>query len=210
MEKSFFKILFICGIISSLLYIGADIFAASIYSGYNYTSQQVSELSAIGAPTRYFWIIMSSFWAPLVLVFAFGVLLESRKKRSLRITGILLIIFAIIGYLWLFVAPMNLRGTIKVINNSLTDVLHIVFAVIQVLVMVLFISFGSGNFGRVFRVYSVATIIVMLACGVIVSTQTPAIAAGLPTPWMGLVERVSVYSPILWILVLATILYRKK
>ena len=46
------KVLLLCGILSSLVYIAADIFAARRYPGYRYTAQTVSELSAIGAPTR--------------------------------------------------------------------------------------------------------------------------------------------------------------
>lgn len=50
------KVLLVCGIVSSALYIGTDILASMPYPGYSYTAQQVSELSAIGAPTRPLWI----------------------------------------------------------------------------------------------------------------------------------------------------------
>ena len=36
--------------------------------------------------------------------------------------------------------------------------------------------------------------------------QAPRVEAQLPTPWLGVIERISVYSPMLWILVLAIIL----
>jgi hypothetical protein len=53
------RMLLVCGIISPVLYIGTDILAATmLYKGYSYTAQQVSELSAIGAPTRPPWIAM--------------------------------------------------------------------------------------------------------------------------------------------------------
>jgi hypothetical protein len=35
------------------------------------------------------------------------------------------------------------------------------------------------------------------------------IATGNPTPWMGLLERVSVYSPVLWILFFSYILFNQ-
>ena len=41
---------------------------------------------------------------------------------------------------------MHLRGTIGAVAESDTDVMHIVFAGVQVLVMVLFIAIGSGTF----------------------------------------------------------------
>jgi hypothetical protein len=43
-----------------------------------------------------------------------------------------------------------------------------------------------------------------------VSTQVTAIAANQPTPWMGLVERVSVYAPMLWLAVFSVLLLRRK
>jgi hypothetical protein len=204
------KRLLVCGIVSSLLYIGADIFAAATYPGYSYTAQQVSELSAIGAPTKPLWEAMTSVWTPLVIAFGIGVWLSAGQKRSLRVTGVLLIVFAIVGGLWVLFAPMNQRGTIESSGGSTTDDLHIVFAGLQILVMVLFIAFGSVALGRAFRLYSIGTIVAMVVCGAVVSTQVTAIAAGQPTPWIGLVERVSVYAPFLWILVLATALLRAK
>jgi hypothetical protein len=41
-----------CGVLSSLLYVATDALGAMRREGYSYVSQTVSELSAIGAPTR--------------------------------------------------------------------------------------------------------------------------------------------------------------
>lgn len=196
------RVLLICGVMSSVLYIGTDILAAALWKGYSYTSQQVSELSAIGAPTRPLWIAMSIVFALLVFAFGTGVWLSAGQRRPLRVTAILLVAFGIIAVLWVLLAPMHLRGTVALA----TDVPHIVFAGVQLLVMVLFMAFGSGVHGKGFRIYSVATIVAMLGFGAVPSTQIQAIAAGQPTPWMGAVERVSVYLPILWVLVFAVVL----
>lgn len=144
---------------------------------------------------------------PLVVAFGIGVWLAAGSKRSLRVTGTLLVAFAIIGLFW---PPMHQRGTIGSPSASLTDTLHIVFAGVQVLLMALFIAFGSGVRGKGFRIYSILTIAAMIVSGAIVGTQISAIAAGRPTPWMGLVERVSVYSPLLWVVVLATVLLKSQ
>src|SRR5579884_398087 len=44
------KVLLGCGIASSLLYVGMNIAGSLLYPGYDTFSQQVSELSPIGAP----------------------------------------------------------------------------------------------------------------------------------------------------------------
>ena len=198
------KALIICAIMSSMLYVSTDVIAATtLYPGYSYTSQQVSELSAIGAPTRSLWVAMSSIWSPLVIGFGIGVCLLAGQKRSLRVTGILLAIWGIVGFVWLFF-PMHSRGT----EALAADLVHIVFAAAQVILMVLFIAFGAVALRWGFRLYSIVTIVALLVFGALVSMQAPAIAAGRPTPWAGVIERVSVYSPILWVLVFAVVLLR--
>jgi hypothetical protein len=93
-------------------------------------------------------------------------------------------------------------------ERSATDVAHLVVAAVTVLSMVLTIAFGSGADGRWFRIYSILTIAATLAAGAWTGTQATRIAAGLPTPWLGAIERVSVYGPLLWISVLAVVLLR--
>ena len=202
--QNYTRLLLKCGILSSLLYIGTDISASWVYEGYSYTSQQVSELSAIGAPTRTLWIAMSFVWAPLVIAFGIGILFTV-PKRSLRLTGILLAIYAVIGLLWNF-APMHQRGTVELSG----DIMHIIFAGVQVLLILLFIILGSGAGGIGFRIYSIVTIAALLVFGAWTGTQASAIAAGQPTPWMGIIERVNVYSSMIWVLVFAIILLKSE
>jgi hypothetical protein len=76
--------------------------------------------------------------------------------------------------------------------------------------MVLFMGLGSGAGGARFRIYSIATIVATLGFGALPGTQAAAIAAGQPTPWWGLVERVAVHAPVLWVLVFAVVLLRQR
>lgn len=46
------KLLLVCGILASLLYVATDMLAAIRWEGYSYTAQTISETFAIGAPTR--------------------------------------------------------------------------------------------------------------------------------------------------------------
>jgi hypothetical protein len=196
------KILLFCGILASLLYVGTDIFAAMQYKGYSYLDQSISELSAIGAPTRPLWIAMLFVLNPLLIAFGMGVWRASRK-RSLHFTGILLAMWGVLGFVWMFF-PMHLRGAI----GSATDTMHLILAGVTVILLTLFIGFGSGARGKWFRIYSILTILALLVFGALVASQAPRMQAQLPTPWMGVMERVSVFSPMLWVLVLAVVLLR--
>ena len=150
--KPILKALLICGVLASMLYVGTDILLAMRYEGYSYTSQTISELSAIGAPTRLLWIAMTFLFNPLVIAFGIGVW-KAASKKSLRISGMLLAVWGAIGFVWLFF-PMHVRGAI----GSTTDTMHLVMAGITVPLMMLFIGFGSGAQGRWFRWYSILTI----------------------------------------------------
>jgi uncharacterized membrane protein SirB2 len=199
------KSLLICGIVSSVLYIGTDMLLAMTSHGYSYTGQAISELSAIGAPTRPAWLAMTFLYVPLLVAFGTGVLRSAGEKRSLRITGILIIVWGAVGLLWL-PFPMHMRGA----EFSITDTMHLVMSGVTVILITLFISFGSGARGKWFRLYSILTILAMWGFGAFVGMQAPRVAAGLPTPWMGAMERVSVYSPMLWLIVLAAVLLRTR
>ncbi len=78
------------------------------------------------------------------------------------------------------------------------------------LLILLSIGFGSGAGGRGFRIFSITLMIAMLISGALGAPQASAVAAGQPTPWLGLIERVSFYAPGFWTPVLAFILLRAK
>jgi hypothetical protein len=74
--------------------------------------------------------------------------------------------------------------------------------------MFLAIAFGATAFGKRFRVYSIATIVVLLLFGALTFLEAPRLQANLPTPWIGLWERIKITAFLLWIAVLATALLR--
>ena len=140
--KSARKVLLLCGILSSLLYIGTDVIAAMQWEGYSYVSQAVSELQAVGAPTRPFIITFFSIYDVLLIAFGLG--------------------------------------------------------------------FGTTVNGRWFRRYSIGTILLLILFGALAGLDGPRLAAELPTPWLGIKERINIYGYLLWVLMLAVILLRSK
>jgi hypothetical protein len=77
-----------------------------------------------------------------------------------------------------------------------------------VLSILLFIGFGATAGGKWFRLYSIVTIVLVILFGAWAGLEGARMAAQLPTPWMGVKERINVYGTMLWVLVLATILLR--
>jgi tryptophan-rich sensory protein len=203
--QTLINLFLICGIAVAVVQIAGDMLAAAFYPGYSYVNQTVSELSAIGAPTRSFLGVVGLLYHALVVAFAIGVWKAKGRTRAMRITAVLLAVFVLNGLVWSFF-PMQQRGS----GIVATDIGHIVMAALQVLTMLLYIAFGSGADGRGFRVFSILMIAAILIGGGVTATQTARIAEGLPTPWIGLIERVSFYGPSLWMLALAVVLLRRR
>jgi hypothetical protein len=195
-----------CGIVSSLLYAATDLLGGLRYEGYSFTSQAVSELMAAGAPSES--LVDPLFIAYDLLMVAFGIgVLRERVGRNgfLRITGALLIAYGIMGFAGPTLFEMRPRGT----GSIATDLPHIILTGALVLVTLLAIGMGAFAFGRRFRVYSVATFLTMIALGVLSAPNGARLAAGLPTPGFGIVERINIYASLLWIAVLAVALLRR-
>ncbi len=199
------KVLLFCGIISSLWYVVINIIVPMHFPGYSSASQTVSELSAIGAPSRPLWVLLCPFYSLLVVAFGWGVWLSAARNRQLRIVGALMFIYGFSGFFWPL-APMHLRGT----EFTLTDAMHIVFGIVTVLLMMLMIGFGAAAFGKRFRIYSIASIVAFIVFGTFTGLDSPRIAANLPTPLIGIWERINIGVFLLWLVVLAIVLLERK
>ncbi len=132
------KVLLYCGMLSSLLYVGINIFVPMQWAGYRCTTQTVSELSAIGAPTRQLWVWLCVPYTLLVTAFAWGVWKSTGRNRSLRIAGGLMIIYGALGVIWPF-APMHFRETLAAGGATWSDSLHIALGAVTEILYLLWV-----------------------------------------------------------------------
>lgn len=196
-------ILFLCGMLSPAIYVGADILAARLYPGFSYTDQAVSELFAIGAPTSGLVVRLFTVSSALLLAFAFGVWWSSNRSRARRLTAVMFACSAIDALvLWNFF-PMHLRGAEK----TMTDTMHLVLAANPFVLLSLIL--GAAAFRNWFRRYTIATIVLVVTLAFYGFSYAPAVAANGPTPWMGLTERIAQYADGLWQMALAALLWRE-
>ncbi len=70
------------------------------------------------------------------------------------------------------------------------------------------IGLGTTAFGRRWRLYSITTLVVLLGSGVATFLYAPRLAANLPTPGMGVVERIDLGAYLVWVAVLSAVLLR--
>ena len=201
------KLLLICGILSSILYVAMNIFVPMRYEGYNSASQTVSELSAIGAPTRTLWVLLGIIYNLLLVAFGWGIWKSLPRNPYLKLMGVSMILYAVIGLFW---PPMHQREVLATGGGTLTDTLHIIFTLVTVPLMLLAIGFGAASFGKRFRLYSIVTIVVLIMFGILTGLDSPRMETGLPTPWIGVWERITIGAFMLWIVILAINLLRQE
>src|SRR3712207_5080593 len=102
------KVLLICGILASLLYVATDIVAGMLWEGYSFSTQAISELSAIGAPTRSLVVTLGLIYDVLLIAFGLYVWIiaagggDQRRQRrhALRLVGGVLVGIGSIGFVW--------------------------------------------------------------------------------------------------------------
>jgi hypothetical protein len=201
------KTLLACGIVSSLLY--AAMIWAIRYEGYSVISQVPSELTAVGAPTQALWARLGWIYTMLVTAFGWGLWKSSRRNGALRIVSGLILAYASLGLLWPF-AAMHQREVLAAGGGTFSDTMHVVLGGVTVFLMFLAIGTGAVAVGNWFRLYSIASIVVLLAFGALTFFEAPRLGAGLPTPWIGLWERINISVFLLWVVVLATVLWRDR
>jgi hypothetical protein len=196
-----------CGILYALLYpIVNDVIAATMYDGYSRMSQAVSELSAVGAPSRAFLTATGPLFNMLLIAFGVGIWASAEGKRSIRIAGALVVAHGAMGFLWLF-APMSDRDVIAAGGATSADSMHLVLSAATGLFVAAYVATLAVGFGWLFRLYSVLTIATALVFGML-SGQVQLVEAGEPTPYMGLLERIGIGAWLLWLAVVGIILLR--
>ena len=200
------KSLLTCGILSMLWYVVINIIVPIQYQGYDIPSQTVSELSAINAPTREFWFILCIFYSLLFIAFGLGIWLSANGSGKLRFAAIVILFDAIFGFFW---PPMHRREIIAAGGGTLTDTLHLVWAFVHLVLMLLMIGLGSATFGRAFRFFSIAIVLVFLVFGTLTAKESTGIEANLPTPHVGIWERINIGAYMLWVIVFAILLMRR-
>ena len=127
----------------------------------------------------------------------------------MRAVGGLIIAYASLGVLWPF-APMHLRETLAAGGGTASDTLHIVLSIMTVFLMLLAIGVAAVAFGTRFRFYFIASLVFLVAFGGLTFLDAPRIAVNLPTPWIGVWERIDIAVFLLWVVVLSVTLLRMR
>src|SRR5215204_6464881 len=108
-----------------------------------------------------------------------GVWASAGRKLALRIAAVGLIGKEVLGFVVTLFFPIHLRG----VEGTRTDTMHAILTGVGVLLM-------------------------LIVGGVLTGLDQPNLEPNLPTPWMGVWERINIYAYMLWVVVLAIALLR--
>ena len=210
-SNTLLKVLLICGILASLLYVATDILAGMLWEGYSFSSQAISELSAIGAPTRALVVTLGILYDVFLIAFGLCVWVIAygggQRRHALRLVGGVLVAIGAIGFVWAPLFPMHLRGA----EMTFTDTMHWAIAGVVVLLILVMITLGAIAYRKWFRLYSIGTLVTLLVGGMwSIFVGGAQIAAEQPTPFFGLTERITVYGYLAWVAVLAIVLLHEE
>jgi hypothetical membrane protein len=194
-----------CGIAVPLLYAVADLVAGVQWKGYSFRDQTISELGAIGAPSRTLFSVLLVVVYALMVAFGVGVRKVAGGNRRLRVVGGLLVGLGLLALTVGQFAAMRSRGT----DQGSAGALHLMEGMVAMLMTFTAMGIAATAFGQRFRYYTIATILLALGFGAWASLEVPQVEEGLATPWLGVKERIFWYGYQSWFAVLALRLLRK-
>ena len=195
-----------CGVVAPLLYLASDVTAGLRWHGYSFRDQTISELNAIGAPTRALTIVLGIVGYTFLAAFGAGLWRSARGDHRLRIAGACLLALGVSACWAVPFASMHVRGA----ETSLSDTLHLLNGGAAGLLLLAAMWFGSSALGARFRTYSIATVLLMLVFLIWSGLDGSRVVDDLSTPWLGVKERVWAYAYQLWLAVFALALLRAR
>lgn len=124
----------------------------------------------------------------------------------MRVVSVVVLFDAVFGFFW---PPMHQREIIAAGGGTITDTLHLVWAFVHLTLMLLMIGFGSSVLGKGFRIFSLAIVLIFIVFGILTTGESAGIEANLPTPYIGIWERINIGSYMIWIIVFAIMLLKR-
>ncbi|HKU02088.1 MAG TPA: DUF998 domain-containing protein [Arthrobacter sp.] len=185
------------GPLSSLLYVVfTDGIAAAQWAGYRRSEQMVSELFAVGSPGYQVLVPFTWLYTVLFTAFGLGAWNSVRGNRALRTGAGLLTAYG----LW------NIAGALFPLRlgDDSSIPLHIVATNVQLALMVAAMCFMAAGFHGGMRAYSIVSLAVSALMGMVAFMAAPG-----PNPILGIGERISIGAFLLWVAVLAAVLWKR-
>lgn len=191
--KHFEEIFLLFGIIASLIFFVADLMAIKFVKKYNFITQSINELHAVGAPSRPFLVASNISIFLLILFFGIGVWSMASDNWALYLIAILIITFSIFNFIGLFY-PMRVGQSPNTMN--------VIIGALGVFSLTFAIPLGALAFNGWFRILSVVISIIFILLTILGTLVLPRVIKN-TKPTTGIQERVMIYTIFIWVTFLA-------
>jgi hypothetical membrane protein len=199
------KYLLFCGMLAALIYIGTVILGGLLRPGYSHVAHAISELIAAGAPNTALLTPLFTLYDLLLAAFGVGLLLtvkasaERQGARSGACGALALVVSGLLGVLMNHFFPEDPGGP----PVTFAGTVHVVLAgVLSLGTMLAILSTGLWLRHRpglhAYWRYSLLSLLL-----VFVSGGLGAVAIATHSPYLGLVERVTIGAFVQWVFVIA-------
>jgi hypothetical membrane protein len=192
------------GIMAALFYISAVLIGGSLRKDYSHVSNMISELTVANAPYKTLMDIIFTLYNLCIAIFGFSTyhyLLPPRSKK-MKTASIMLGSMGILGLL-MFLFPQDSRDALVTVGG----IIHIVLAGIMSLLTILIIflaglSFENESELKSLKIYTIFSGLVVVLTGGLTAALT---ASG--SAYMGVFERLTIGTFILWVMIFALKLF---
>ena len=192
----------VCGILAIVFYVLHDIVGALNYPGYKWMEQAVSDLTATDAPSRTVAGGLTTIHGIFNCVCcAFIVVLVRNERKSFRIGVYLFALMhavSAIGYSLFPLTGSGYDGSFRSFIHVYVVTVLVVFLAISSLILIAVGSFKDKN--------KKLGILAIIALALMMTTP---ISFSVPREIFGIIERLTVYSSVLFTGVLSVYFYRK-
>ena len=192
-NKKLINWLCLSGVISIIFYLLHDIIGAMNYSGYNWMSQAVSDLTSTDAPS---FVVASGFVTVYKILSCLCcallcILIKNEDNKTLRLGVYLFSIMNFISSIGYALFPLSSAGY----DGSLQSFIHvyILTALVVILSIISLVLIAIGSFKSKYKLLGISAIIslVLMFIGAVGS-------ANVSKDIFGVVERFSTYSAVLF------------
>src|SRR4051794_40781004 len=199
------KYLLACGMLAALIYVGTVILGGLLRPDYSHVAHAISELIAAGAPNTALLNPLFTLYDLLLAAFGAGLLLmikaspEERGNRNGTWGAFALIVAGMLGVLMNLFFPQDPGGPPVTVTGTVHVALAGVLSLGTMLAMLwsgLWLRHLPGL--RAYWIYSLVSLAVVFASG-----GLGAAAIATSSPFLGLVERVTIGAFIQWVFVIA-------
>lgn len=196
------KLFWYSGIAAVFLYIFATVLGGFYYPHYSHTSQVISELVGLNAPTRALLNPLYACYNLLLIGFGYGIYSQWGSRQT-KFGAAFIILLGIASILmWWF--PMDPKDG----SLSQTGIIHIVLAAIEALSTVLasfFFGYGLRKRMPFLSAFSYSVGLMILLMGPVAG-----VSAARHHLYMGLFERVTIGLFLAWVAAFSIIMLKKK